>query len=40
MLFFGHSPEEQASLLQQVAEAEASETSSYFIQVPSGYYQI
>jgi cytochrome oxidase assembly protein ShyY1 len=36
----GHSVEEQASLLQQVAGAEALEKTSYFISVPSGYYEI
>lgn len=36
----GHSAEEQASLLQQVAGAEALEKTSYFISVPSGYYEI
>jgi hypothetical protein len=36
----GHSSEEQASLLQQVADAEARERTSYFISVPSGYYEI
>jgi hypothetical protein len=36
----GHSPEEQASLLERVADAEALQKSSYFISVPSGYYEI
>lgn len=36
----GHSPDEQASLLQQVAGAEAQQKTSYFISVPSGYYEI
>jgi hypothetical protein len=36
----GHSPEEQALLLQQVADAEALEKSSYVILVSSGYYEI
>jgi hypothetical protein len=36
----GHSPEEQASLLRQVADAEAQQKTSYFISVPSGYYEI
>ena len=36
----GHSAQEQASLLQQVAGAEAQEKTSYFISVPSGYYEI
>jgi hypothetical protein len=36
----GHSPEEQASLLQQVADSEAQQKSSYFISLPSGYYEI
>jgi hypothetical protein len=36
----GHSEKEQASLLQQVAGAEAREKTSYFIPVPSGYYEI
>jgi hypothetical protein len=36
----GHSPEEQSSLLQQVADSEARQKSSYFISVPSGYYEI
>ena len=36
----GHSAEEQASLLQQVAGAEALGKTSYFISVRSGYYEI
>jgi hypothetical protein len=36
----GHSPVEQASLLQQVADAEEQQKSSYFMSVPSGYYEI
>jgi hypothetical protein len=36
----GHSANEQASLLQQVAGAEALQKTSYFISVPSGYYEI
>lgn len=36
----GHSAEEQASLLQQVTDAEAQEKTSYFVSVPSGYYEI
>jgi hypothetical protein len=36
----GHLPEEQASLLRQVADAEAKEKSSYFMSVPSGWYEI
>jgi hypothetical protein len=39
-LVTGHSEKEQASLLQQVAGAEAQEKTSYFISVPSGYYEI
>ena len=36
----GHSPDEQASLLQQVADAEAQQKTSYIVSVPSGYYEI
>jgi hypothetical protein len=36
----GHTPDEQASLLRQVAGAEAQQKTSYFISVPSGYYEI
>ena len=36
----GHPAEEQASLLRQVADAEALEKTAYFISVPSGYYEI
>jgi hypothetical protein len=36
----GHSADDQASLLKQVAGAEAQQKTSYFISVPSGYYEI
>jgi DUF438 domain-containing protein len=36
----GHLPEEQVSLLQQVADAEAQQKTSYVISVPSGSYEI
>ena len=36
----GHPPYEQASLLQQVADAEAQQNTSYVVSVPSGYYEI
>ncbi len=36
----GHSPEEQASLLKQIAEAEEKRKMRYIISVPSGYYEI
>jgi len=36
----GYSADEQASLLQQVAEAEAQQKTSYVISVPSGSYEI
>ena len=36
----GHTAGEQVSLLRQVADAEAQEKTSYYISVPSGYYEI
>ena len=36
----GHSPEEQESLLRQVAEAEAERIATYTITVPSAWYEI
>ncbi|MBP1927721.1 hypothetical protein J2741_000268 [Methanolinea mesophila] len=36
----GHSPEDQASLLTQIAEAEQQRKVSYLISVPGCYYEI
>ena len=36
----GHSPEEQASLLKQIAEAESQKKYHYFISVPTAFYEI
>ncbi len=36
----GHSPEEQASLLKQIAEAENQKKMRYFISVPTAFYEI
>ena len=36
----GHSPEEQESLLRQMAEAEAERRATYTITVPSAWYEI
>ncbi len=36
----GHSPEDQASLLRQIAEAEELGKMHYFISVPGCYYEI
>ena len=36
----GHSPEEQASLLKQIAEAEEKRRMRYIISVPGAYYEI
>jgi len=36
----GHSPEEQASMLKQIAEAEEKRKMRYIISVPSAYYEI
>lgn len=36
----GHSPEEQASLLKQIAEAEDQKKMRYFISVPTAFYEI
>ena len=36
----GHSPEEQASLLKQIAEAEEKRKMRYIISVPSAFYEI
>jgi hypothetical protein len=35
-----HTPDEQASLLRQIAEAEEQKKSSYIISVPGAYYEI
>jgi hypothetical protein len=37
---FGHTPDEQASLLKQIAEAEEKQKIHYFISVPGCYYEI
>jgi hypothetical protein len=37
---FGHKPDEQASLLKQIAQAEEQKKSNYFISVPGCYYEI
>jgi hypothetical protein len=37
---FDHPPDEQASLLKQIAEAEAARKSSYIISVAGCYYEI
>ncbi|MFA7050363.1 MAG: hypothetical protein WC164_04635, partial [Patescibacteria group bacterium] len=36
----GHSPEEQASMLKQISDAEEKRKMRYIISVPSGYYEI
>jgi hypothetical protein len=36
----GHTPDEQASLLQQIADAEDQKKMRYFISVPGCYYEI
>jgi hypothetical protein len=36
----GHSPDEQASLLKQVADAEELKKVHYFISVPTAFYEI
>jgi hypothetical protein len=36
----GHSPDEQASLLKQIAEAEEQKKYHYFISVPGAFYEI
>ena len=36
----GHSPEEQATMLKQIAEAEEKRKMRYIISVPSAYYKI
>jgi len=36
----GHTPDEQASLLQQIADAEEKKKLRYFISVPGCYYEI
>jgi hypothetical protein len=36
----GHSPEEQASLLKQIAEAEEEKKMRYVISVPGAFYEI
>ena len=37
---FDHNPEEQQSLLRQIAEAEAAQRTSYILDVPSHWYLI
>jgi len=37
---FNHKPDEQASLLKQIAEAEEQKKVSYFISVPGCFYEI
>jgi len=37
---FGHKPDEQASLLKQIAEAEESRKIQYFLSLPGCYYEI
>ena len=37
---FDHTPEEQQSLLRQIAEAEAAQKTSYILDVPSHWYLI
>jgi len=37
---FNHNPDEQASLLKQIAEAEEQKKVSYFISVPGCFYEI
>jgi len=37
---FDHNPEEQQSLLRQIAEAEAAQKTSYVLDVPSHWYLI
>jgi hypothetical protein len=36
----GHTPGDQASLLQQIADAEAGKRTNYVISVPGAYYEI
>ena len=36
----GHTPDEQASLLRQIANAENEKKMQYFISVPTAYYEI
>ncbi len=36
----GHSPEEQATMLKQIAEAEEKRKMRYIISVPSAFYEI
>ncbi|MCE5298803.1 MAG: hypothetical protein MUE45_01560 [Methanoregulaceae archaeon] len=36
----GHPDREQVSFLRQVADAEVQEKTSYYLSVPSGYYEI
>jgi hypothetical protein len=36
----GHTPTDQASLLQQIADAEAAKKTNYVISVPGAYYEI
>jgi len=36
----GHTPDEQASLLKQIAEAEEQKKMNYFISVPGCFYEI
>ena len=37
---FGHTPDEQASLLKQIAEAEEERKWRYFISVPGCFYEV
>ena len=39
-IIFDHSPEEQQSLLRQIAEAESAQRTSYILDVPSHWYLI
>jgi len=39
-IIFDHPPDEQAALLNQIAEAEEAKKSSYIISVPGCYYEI
>jgi hypothetical protein len=36
----GHTPTDQAALIQQIADAEAAKKTSYVISVPGAYYEI
>lgn len=39
-IIFDHPPDEQASLLKQIADAEAEKKMNYIISVPGVYYEI